>query len=263
MLRRGARRIVLALGGSASTDGGAGLLAALGVTFRDANGHVVTMNGGTLRRIRSIDTSALADLRGIEILIASDVQNPLTGPHGAAAVYGPQKGAVPALVEELDAGLVHLVHQLSAAKYPNAEKLAAIPGAGAAGGLGFAGLVLGGRIVSGANYFIDLLDFETHLQGCDLVITGEGRMDDQTLNGKLPSIIARRAGSTPVIAVVGRSDISPAALQQMGIHAVHAVTDYTTGNPADDPNLTKRLLAELGRTIPLPMIHPTTTTAAV
>jgi glycerate kinase len=148
---------------------------------------------------------------------------------------------------------------LTAGGYPDADQLASTPGAGAAGGIGFAGLLLGGRIVSGADYFLDLLDFETHLQGCDLVITGEGRMDHQTLEGKLPAIIARRAGNTPVIAVVGRSDITPAALQQMGIQAVHAVADH--GNTADDRDLTKQLLTELGRTIPLPT-HRTTTNGA-
>ena len=122
-------------------------------------------------------------------------------------------------------------------------------------------MLLGGRIVSGADYFLDLLDFDTHLQGCDLVITGEGRMDDQTLEGKLPAIIARRAGTTPVIAVVGRSDISPTALQQMGIQAVHAVADL--GNTANDPDLTRRLLTELGRTIPLPTRRTTTNQATV
>ncbi len=114
---------------------------------------------------------------------------------------------------------------------------------------------------AGADYFLDLLDFETHLQGCDLVITGEGRMDDQTLNGKLPAIIAKRAGRIPVIAVVGRSDISAAAVDQMGIRAVHALADHTDGNPAGDPVLSARLLADLGRTIPLPLPSSKSTVA--
>jgi glycerate kinase len=253
VLALGATRIVLALGGSASTDGGAGMLAALGVRFLDDAGLPIVMNGGTLGRIRSIDAGDLPDLSGVEIVIASDVQNPLTGPDGAAAVYGPQKGATTAaLVDILDAGLVHLVHQLTQGGYQDADRYAATPGAGAAGGLGFAGLLLGGRVVSGADYFLDLLGFEKHLQGCDLVITGEGRMDDQTLNGKLPAIIAQRAGRVPVIAVVGRSDITPEALRRMGIDAVHAIVDHTDRNPAGDPALTKDLLEQLGRTIPLP-----------
>lgn len=181
------------------------------------------------------------------------MQNPLTGPNGAAAVDGPQKGATPDDVQELDTGLHHLVRCLDAAGHADAERFAATPGAGAAGGLGFAGLLLGGRTVPGADYFLDLLDVETHLQDCDLVITGEGRMDDQTLEGKLPAIIARRAGQVPIIAVVGRSDISPAVLQQMGIEAVHAIVDHTDRDPAGDPTLTKGLLEQLGRTIPLPL----------
>ena len=252
VLRRGVTRIVLALGGSASTDGGTGLLAALGAVFRDADGAVLVMNGAALQRIRSIDISALPDLSGVEIVVASDVQNPLTGPDGAAAVYGPQKGATPELVTLLDNGLTNLVDRLVTAGRTDAAELAATPGAGAAGGVGFAGLLLGGHIVSGADYFLDLLDFDTHLQGCDLVITGEGRMDDQTLNGKLPAIIAQRAGRTPVIAVVGRSDISAAGLAEMGIEAVHAIADHTERSPADDPDLSRRLLRLLGRTIPLP-----------
>ena len=262
MLELGATRLVLALGGSASTDGGAGMLSALGAVFLDKAKRPITgIAGGSLGQIRSIDTSGLADLSHIDIVIASDVQNPLTGPNGAAAVYGPQKGASPAIVNTLDTGLIHLVHYLSQAGYPDAERYANSPGAGAAGGLGFAGLLLGGRTVSGADYFLDLLDFESHLQGCDLIITGEGRMDDQTLNGKLPAIIARRAGAIPVIAVVGRSDITPAAQKQMGIEAVHAIVEHTDRNPAGDPELTKQLLEQLGRTVPLPR-HRSSSAAA-
>jgi glycerate 2-kinase len=180
------------------------------------------------------------------------VQNPLTGPDGAAAVYGPQKAADPAQVAALDAGLTHLVDRLTAAGHRTAARLAAIPGAGAAGGLGFAGLLLGGHAVSGADFFLDLLQFEAHLDGCDLVITGEGRIDDQTLHGKLPAIVARRAAPIPVVAVVGRSDLSDHARQRMGLSAVHAIADRTHGNPANDPDLSARLLEELGRTIPLP-----------
>jgi glycerate kinase len=253
MLELGATRLALALGGSASTDGGAGMLAALGAVFLDKFRRPITaISGGSLGKIRSVDTNNLTDLSHVDIVIASDVQNPLTGPNGAAAVYGPQKGATPAMVDTLDAGLVHLIHYLTVAGHPDAAHYAATPGAGAAGGLGFAGLLLGGHTVSGADYFLDLLGFETHLQGCDLVITGEGRMDDQTLNGKLPAIIARRAGQIPVIAVVGRSDITPAAQKQMGIETVHAIVDHTDRNPAGDPDLTKQLLEQLGRTIELP-----------
>ena len=248
----GATRIVLALGGSASTDGGTGMLAVLGAVFRDEAGRPVAAGGGSLHLIHTVDLGGLPELARTEVVIASDVQNPLTGPDGAAAVYGPQKGADPAQVSALDAGLTHLVDRLAAAGRPDAPRLAATPGAGAAGGLGFAGLLLGGRAVSGADYFLDLLRFEAHLDGCDLVVTGEGRIDDQTLHGKLPAVVARRAAPLPVIAVVGRSDLGDDARQLMGLRAVHAIADRTDGNPANDPGLSARLLVELGRTMPLP-----------
>jgi glycerate kinase len=246
-----AKRIVLALGGSAGTDGGTGVLTVLGARFHDAAGRPVRADGGSLGRIHTVDLGKLPDLSSTELVIASDVQNPLTGPDGAAAVYGPQKGADPVQVAALDAGLRHLVERLTAAGRPDAARLAAAPGAGAAGGLGFAGLLLGGRAVSGADYFLDLLGFEAHLDGCDLVITGEGRIDDQTLHGKLPAVVARRATPLPVIAVVGRSDLGDDARRRMGLRAVHAIADRTDGNPANDPRLSARLLEELGRTIPL------------
>jgi glycerate 2-kinase len=251
-LQLDAKRIVLALGGSASTDGGTGMLAVLGAVFQNEAGERVTPDGASLDHIHTVDLAGVPDLSDTEIVIASDVQNPLTGPDGAAAVYGPQKGADPAQVAALDAGLTHLVERLVACGYPAARKLADTAGAGAAGGLGFAGLVLGGHAVSGADFFLDLLQFEAHLDGCDLVITGEGRIDDQTLNGKLPAIVARRAAPVPVVAVVGRSDLSDHARHSMGLSAVHAIADHTDANPATDPDLSARLLHELGRTMPLP-----------
>ena len=248
VLQLGATRIVLALGGSASTDGGAGMLAALGAVFRDAAGRPLRVDGGTLPQVHAVDVSGLPDLGRVEIVIASDVQNPLVGPDGAAAVYGPQKGADPAQVRLLDGGLAHLVTVLG----PEAAQLAATPGAGAAGGVGFGAMLLGGRAVSGADFFLDLLDFAKHADDCDLVITGEGRIDDQTLHGKLPAVVAHRAAPTPVIAVVGRSDLSEQGRHVMGLAAVHAVVDHTDGDPARDPGLTARVLEDLGRTIPLP-----------
>ena len=249
-VEHGARRIVLALGGSASTDGGAGLLAALGAGFRDRTGRDIQIAGGTLHRIATIDLAGLVDLTGIDLVIAGDVANPLTGPHGAAAVYGPQKGAAPADVAVLDAGLSHLVDRLMILR-SDAPALAQQPGAGAAGGLGFAGLLLGGRIVSGADYFLDLLDFDHRVADSDVVVTGEGRIDDQTRHGKLPAVVARRSHPRPVIAVVGRSDISAATAEDMGLAAVHALTDHTDQNPAGNPGLSRHLLTELARTMPL------------
>jgi glycerate kinase len=263
-LRLGATRVVLALGGSASTDGGAGMLAALGAVFRDDAGRQVPISGGTLHQVRTVDVAGLPDLNQVEIVIASDVQTTLTGSTGAALVYRPQKGADPSQVRLLDEGLVHLV-SVVARTVVDAPRLAATPGAGAAGGLGFGfgAMLLGGRLASGADFFLDLLDFDAHRDGCDLVITGEGWMDDQTLQGKLPAIVARRVRPLPVVAVVGRSDLSERARVAMGIRTVHAVTDHTDGDPARDPGLTARVLEHLGRTIPLPASGPTPTRAAV
>ena len=227
------------------------MLAALGVRFRDAHGRPIHVNGGALADIRTIDTTALLDLGHIDVLVASDVANPLTGPTGAAVVYGPQKGATPADIADLDVGLRNLVHRLELAGYHDAPELAGTPGAGSAGGLGFAALVLGGSIVSGADFFLDLLHFDAHVRDCDLVITGEGRMDGQTLQGKLPAIVARRSPGVPVIAVVGRSDITPAELETLGIQAVFALGDRTDRNPAGDPELSGRLLADIARTLPI------------
>ena len=247
----GSTRLVLALGGSASTDGGAGMLSALGVDFRDRNGHAVDVNGGSLRQIHSIDRSGLIDLRHVQIIIASDVENPLTGPDGAASVYGPQKGATAADIQDLDAGLTNLVHRLEAAGWGDATALADSPGAGSAGGLGFAGMLLGGRLVSGADFFLDLLDFDTHVRGCDLVITGEGKLDSQTLSGKLLTIVTRRSGTIPVIAVVGHSEVSASELEAMGIDAVYALSELTDEDCARDSALSAQLLEDLGRRIPL------------
>ena len=252
-LDRGSTRLVLALGGSASTDGGAGMLAALGVVFRDRNGSTIDdVNGGSLPQISSVDRSGLIDLSQVEIIVASDVENVLTGLRGAASVYGPQKGATPAQVQYLDAGLTNLVHHLAAAGWGEATQVAEARGAGSAGGLGFAGILLGGRLVSGASFFLDLLEFDTQARGCHLVITGEGKLDSQTLAGKLIAIVARRSGNMPVIAVVGRSEVRESERQELGIEAVHALSELTDEDCAGNPALSAQLLEELGRRMPLP-----------
>ncbi|GAA1024541.1 MULTISPECIES: glycerate kinase [Amycolatopsis] len=238
----GPRRVVLALGGSASTDGGAGMLAALGAVFTDRHGRrMETLNGRTLPAVAAIDLPRL----DVEIVIATDVRNPLLGPSGAAAVYGPQKGAAPADIAYLNAGLDHFV-QLA-----DARSLADTPGAGAAGGIGFAALLLGGKIVSGADFFLDLLDFPTALRSCDLVVTGEGRIDSQTAEGKLAAAVARRSDGVPVIAVVGHSVLAREDAAALGLSAVHALTNYST-DPAADPRLSGELLRRIARTIELP-----------
>lgn len=191
-------RIVLGLGGSASTDGGTGLLAALGAQLVDDSGAPVPLGGGSLHRVRRLDLSAArAAVGDVELVGATDVTSPLTGTDGAAHVFGPQKGADPAQVAALDAGLTNLARL---AGFPTD-----LPGSGAAGGTGFAVLLLGGSLVSGADFVLDLVGLDAALAGADAVVTGEGRLDDTSAAGKLVGAVAgrARAAAVPVAAVVG------------------------------------------------------------
>ncbi|WP_332602955.1 glycerate kinase [Arthrobacter sp. S2(2024)] len=240
-------RIVLALGGSASTDGGMGMLTALGFRFLDASGHSLEGNGQNLGRVHSVD--APPGLIGVELIVASDVHNPLCGPDGAPAVFGPQKGGSLADVAALDAGLTHFVSVLTSGGFENAASLAEHPGAGSAGGIGFACLLLGASQVSGADYFLDLLDFDTRKDGCDVVITGEGSIDEQTLAGKLPAAVARRSGTRPIIAVAGRSLLPRERWPEMSLSRVYTLTDYTDLDSSKDPGLSVELLRRIGREI--------------
>jgi glycerate kinase len=247
-LEWGPQQIVLALGGSATTDGGAGMLGALGVRFLDAAGNRLAPTGETLKDIARIDTAGLIPLHGVEFVAANDVRNPLLGPDGAAAVYGPQKGASPTDVRLLEGGLANLARRLDEAGWPGTAAAAA-PGAGSAGGLGYAAMLLGARMVSGADFFLDLLEFDRALEGCDLVITGEGKMDEQTLSGKLPLVVARRSAPVPVIAVVGHNALPVDRLPEHHIGAIHALSGMTDKDSAADPELSASLLATLGRRI--------------
>ncbi|EYT47575.1 MULTISPECIES: glycerate kinase [Kocuria] len=252
-------RIVLALGGSATTDGGAGMLSALGVGFTDRQGQAFVPTGGTLEEIAEADLTGLVDLTGVELIAANDVDNPLLGLNGAAAVYGPQKGATPDDVEALEAGLGALIRRLWEAGWP-AEEAAGVPGAGAAGGLGYAAMLLGARMVSGADFFLDLLGFDTQVTGCDLVITGEGKLDTQTLSGKLPVVVARRAAPVPVIAVVGHNALGTDRLPAHGIKQVYALSAMTEADSATDPQLSAALLRETGQTIARTLTPASSTT---
>lgn len=243
------QRLVLALGGSASTDGGLGMLAALGAVQLEGTEHP---GGRDLPAVEALRLDGLLP-DGLELVIASDVTHPLLGPAGAAAVFGPQKGADPATVERLERGLEHLVAVAGRAR-PDATRLAQSPGAGAAGGLGFAALLLGGRVVSGADLLLDLLGFEAAAAGRDLVLSGEGRLDEQSLRGKLPAVVARRAG-TRVELVVGRTDLTPQVARRHGFAAVHALVDLAEGDPATDPALSRRLLAAVGRRLARGLRH--------
>ncbi len=225
-LDAGCRRIVLGIGGSASTDGGAGLVQALGGRLLDGEGHEVGRGGAALAAVESLDLSGLHPaLREAEVVVASDVDNPLLGPRGAAAVYGPQKGASPEDVVELDAALTRWAE---AVRVATGIDLAVRPGAGAAGGVGFAALAaLGATLRPGIDLVLDLVGFRAVLPAADLVVTGEGALDEQTLHGKAPAGVAAaaRAAGVPVVAVAGRSLLPPADLAPTGIRAVYALSD--------------------------------------
>jgi glycerate kinase len=221
-LDHGLERIIIGIGGSATVDGGVGLAQALGGRFRDAESREIGPGGAELERLAHVDLEKLDPrARQAEILVASDVQNPLTGPDGAARVFGPQKGATPEQVERLERGLRRLAECIRRDLGVDVERL---PGGGAAGGLGAALVAfLGARLQSGIDLVLDALRFAEHLRGASLVITGEGRMDDQSLRGKAALGVARRArqAGVPCLAVVGRLVGSPEALRCEGIVAVH------------------------------------------
>jgi glycerate kinase len=222
----GCRTVVLGIGGSASTDGGAGLLVGLGARLLDADGAPVPDGGAALARVASIDLAPLRELMdGVALVLASDVNNPLTGPKGAAAVYGPQKGAEPEQVRELDDALAHFADVVAAT---TGEDFRSHAGAGAAGGTGFAALaVLGAQFRPGVDLVLELVGFDDRVSRADLVVTGEGALDEQTLHGKAPAGVAAaaRAAGVPVVAVCGRNQLTADSLRAAGIAAAYALTD--------------------------------------
>ena len=217
----GCRKILLGLGGSATNDGGCGCAAALGVRFYDAAGQSFIPVGDTLGRIARIDTAKADELlRSVEITVMCDVTNPLYGPTGAAYVFAPQKGADAEKVKSLDAGLRHFGDVI---RSQYGLDVSAMPGAGAAGGMG-AGCValLGGTIQSGIDAVLDVTGFDRQLEGADLVITGEGRIDSQSADGKVVSGVARRtrAKGIPLIAIAGGIADSAGAVYDIGVSAM-------------------------------------------
>lgn len=227
-LDAGARTIVFGVGGSATTDGGVGMLSALGARFLDADGEPVPPGGGGLADLARADLSGLDPrLSSVDLVLASDVDNPLTGPKGAPAVYGPQKGASPDDVAVLDAALAHCAMVLEGAIGPRAAEYAASPGAGAAGGIGFGALVLGARFRPGIEVMLDVLGFAPALERASLVITGEGSLDRQTLHGKAPAGVAAaaRAAGKEVVAVCGRLALPSQDLERAGIRRAYPLTE--------------------------------------
>lgn len=230
-LDAGCHRVVLGVGGSASTDGGAGMLTALGARLVDAAGLDLPAGGAALEHLDRVDLTGLHPLVGrTEFVLASDVDNPLLGPHGAAEVYGPQKGATPDDVARLDGALERWSTGLARAMELGSSRHPAttVPGAGAAGGVGFAALaVLHAEARPGIDLLLELTGFHGHLPGARLVITGEGSLDSQTLHGKAPAGVAaaaRRAG-VPVVAVAGRNLLLPDELTAAGVSAAYALLD--------------------------------------
>jgi glycerate kinase len=225
-LDAGARQVVLGIGGSATTDGGAGMLQALGVRLLDEAGRELGPGGAELARLDRVDVAGLDPrLAGVELLVASDVDNPLVGPRGAAAVFGPQKGATPDDVALLDAALRRYAAVL--ARDLGAD-VADLPGAGGAGGTA-AGAVaaLGARVVSGAALLCDLVGLDEALAGAALAVTGEGSVDEQTLSGKAPAEVARRAraAGVPCVAVAGAVQLTAADVVAAGLAGAHALTE--------------------------------------
>jgi glycerate 2-kinase len=242
-LDAGARRVIVAIGGSATNDAGTGALRALGARFLDENAEELPRGGAALARLRHIDTGDLeARLAETTIEIACDVTNPLVGPNGASAIYGPQKGATPDEVRELDAALKQFA--VVAAATTGAD-VSDVPGAGAAGGFGGGFLALAGaRLRPGAELVLDVLDFQRHLEGADLVVTGEGRLDKQTLSGKAPYAVAQAAHARgiPVIALAGSIALSEDEVESAGIEKAVAIAPATM--PVDEAMRRARELIE-------------------
>ncbi|MEK5160950.1 glycerate kinase [Paenibacillus sp. FSL R5-0527] len=223
-LEKGIKRIIIGIGGSATNDGGAGMAEALGARFLDADGRELPRGGGALKRLERIDISALDPrLRQVNLIVACDVTNPLCGEHGASHVFGPQKGATPEMVRQLDAGLAHYA---DIAKRQLGKDVRDIPGAGAAGGLG-AGLLIFTQAVlrKGIEIVIEYTGLKQKVAAADVVFTGEGGIDFQTKFGKTPYGVAKAAkeAGKKVIAVAGYIGEGIEALYEEGIDAVFGI----------------------------------------
>jgi|AntRauTorckE5430_2_1112549.scaffolds.fasta_scaffold21598_2 glycerate kinase len=221
---RGASKIILGLGGSATNDAGMGMATALGYRFLDRDGRELEPVGGNLGKIDRIDdASLLFDPRELEIITLCDVDNPLYGADGAAQVFAPQKGADEAGVKLLDEGLRHIAPKMEALA---GQSVAEVPGSGAAGGMGAGCLTyLGATLQPGIETIMEVAGFEDALANADYVITGEGRLDKQTLRGKLIKGITRRASqkNVPVIALCGALEVAPEAVRSIGLRAAFSI----------------------------------------
>ncbi|RDI63133.1 glycerate kinase [Nocardia pseudobrasiliensis] len=246
-LESGVREIVLGLGGSASTDGGAGMLQALGLRILDGDGCELPWGGAALARAARIDRSGLHPaLRETVVTIASDVDNPLLGIRGAAAVFGEQKGADASQRAILEAALINWARVVD-------PTIAERPGAGAAGGTGFGAMALLGAVVRpGIGVILELIDFDARIAGADLVVTGEGSLDEQTLHGKAPMGVceAARAAGIPVVAVAGRCSLDEKQWRAAGFSACYTLSELEPDpkrSMADAAALLEQLGARIAR----------------
>lgn len=219
-LDAGCRRIIVGVGGSATTDGGLGIAIALGARVLDDQGEELAGIGGALLRVRTVDLAGLDPrLAAVPIEVACDVSSPLVGPQGAARVFGPQKGATPDAVERLDEGLVNLASVLAAQGLPD---VSGAPRAGAAGGAaGGMAAMLGARLTDGGALVTEAAGLAPALDGADLCLTGEGRLDEQTLTGKAPAAVAAACGAAgvPCVGLFGQVDVPPGIARRMGLVA--------------------------------------------
>ena len=228
-LDKGVSRFLIGIGGSATNDGGAGMLQALGVSFKDENGDELSFGGGALGRLHTIDVSGIDErIKEVKIDVACDVTNPLVGENGASAIFGPQKGATPEVVKVLDQNLAHYAEVMKAQL---GKEIAHVEGAGAAGGLG-AGLMafLNAQLKKGVDLVIEYTGLEESVQGADYVFTGEGSIDGQTLFGKTPYGVAKIAEkySIPVIAFAGRIGTGVEPLYEHGFTAIISILTGVT-----------------------------------
>ncbi|MEH7084079.1 glycerate kinase [Neobacillus drentensis] len=228
-LDKGVRRFLIGIGGSATNDGGAGMLQALGVSFKDQDGNELPFGGGALHRLHSIDMSGLDErIKTVQMDVACDVTNPLIGDNGASAIFGPQKGATPEMVSTLDQNLAHFAEVI---KKQLGEDIAHLDGAGAAGGLG-AGLLafLNAQLKKGIDLVIEYTGLEEQVKEADYVFTGEGSIDGQTLFGKTPYGVAAIAEkySVPVIAFAGRIGNGVESLYDNGFTAIIGILKGVT-----------------------------------
>ncbi|MFC3025277.1 glycerate kinase [Vibrio zhugei] len=254
VLDRGIQHIIIGIGGSATNDGGAGMAQALGINMRDHHGKEIAHGGGALHTLAQIDMSGLdARLATTHIEVACDVDNPLCGPRGASQVFGPQKGATPDMVKQLDDNLAHFAKVMQRDLGQDVKDLA---GAGAAGGLGAALLgLLQATLKPGIDIVMEAVDLATHVADADLVITGEGRIDSQTIYGKTPAGVARvaQAHHCPVIGIAGSLSSDCGVVHDYGIDAVFSVVngavDLATAlsHASQNITLTARNIAALYR----------------